>query len=177
MRGMPTALLALVSVAGVASAQMDQPVPRGARVRVTPSTPSRVVVGQLIAVSDSALVVRSRRSGNEIMIPRAEVLRLEVSRGTNRGESALRGALLGMVVGGVVGYARGNDHGCGGDSWFCFDRRETAVLGGFTGVATGSLVGVLIGSVERWRNVAVPMSLSVMPTGEGSMSIGGRIAF
>lgn len=175
MRAMSTALLALVSVAGVASAQMDQPVPRGARVRVTPSTPSRVVVGQLIAVSDSVLVVRSRRSGNEIMIPRAEVLRLEVSRGTNRGESALRGALLGMVVGGVVGYTRGNDH-CY-DSWFCFDRRGAAVLGGFTGVATGSLVGVLIGSVERWRNVAVPMSLSVMPTGEGSMSIGGRIAF
>lgn len=175
MRAMSTALLALVSLAGVASAQMDQPVPPGARVRVTPSTPSRVVVGQLIAVSDSALVVRSRRSGNEIMIPRAEVLRLEVSRGTNRGESALRGALLGMVVGGVVGYARGNDH-CY-DSWFCFDRRGAAVLGGFTGVATGSLVGVLIGSVERWRKVAVPMSLSVMPTGEGSMSIGGRIAF
>src|SRR5688572_31750361 len=98
MRAMSTVLLAaLLSVVGVASAQMDQPVSRGARVRVTPSTSSRVVVGQLIAVSDSVLVVRSRRDGNEIMIPRAEVLRLEVSRGTNRGESALRGALLGMV--------------------------------------------------------------------------------
>lgn len=174
MRAMSTALLALLSVAGVASAQMDQPVPRGARVRVTPSTPSRVVVGQLIAASDSGLVVRSRRGG-EIMIPRAHVLRLEVSRGTNRGESALRGALLGAVVGSVVGYYRGNDH-CY-DSWFCFDRRGAAVLGGFTGAATGSLMGVLIGSVERWRNVAVPMNLSVMPAGEGSMSIGGRIEF
>lgn len=99
------------------------------------------------------------------MIPRAEVLRLEVSRGTNRGESALRGALLGAVIGSVVGYYGGNDH-CA-DSWFCFDRRAAAVLGGFTGVATGGLIGVLVGSVERWRKVAVPMNLSVMPTGEG----------
>ena len=174
MRGMSTTLLALLSVVGVASAQMDQPVPRGARVRVTPATPSRVVVGQLVAISDSGLVVRSRR-GEEIMIPRSHVLRLEVSRGTNRGESALRGALLGAAIGGVVGYYRGNDH-CN-DSWFCFDRRSAAVLGGFTGAATGSLMGVLIGSVERWRSVAVPMNLSVMPTSEGSMAIGGRIAF
>ena len=176
MRGVSAALLALLSAAGVASAQMNQPIPRGARVRVTPSTPSRVVVGQLIALNDSALVVRSRRSGNEIMVPRAEVLRLEVSRGTNRGESALRGAVLGMAVGGAVGYGRGNEH-CSGDAWFCLDRQGAAMLGGFTGAAAGSLIGVLIGSVERWRNVAMPMGLSVMPTGEGSMSIGGRMAF
>ena len=170
MRAMSTALLALLSVVGVASAQAADGVPRGARVRVTPSTPSRVVVGQLIEASDSALVVRSRRGG-EIIIPRSNVLRLEVSRGTNRGESALRGALLGALIGGVVGYASGNDNG------YWVDKRGAAVLGGFTGAATGSLMGVLIGSVERWRNVAVPMDLSLMPTGEGSMAIGGRIAF
>ena len=174
MRAMSTALLALLSVAGVASAQMDQPVPRGARVRVTPSTTSRVVVGELIAASDSALVVRGQRGGH-IMIPRSHVLRLEVSRGTNRGESALRGALLGAVIGGVVGYYRGSDS-CS-DAWFCLHRPGAAVLGGFTGAATGSLMGVLVGSIERWRNVAVPVNLSVTPMGEGSMAIGGRIAF
>jgi hypothetical protein len=171
MRGMATALLALLSVVGVASAQTDQPIARGARVRVTPSAPSRRVVGQLIALSDSALVVRSRRGGTEILILRSKVLRLEVSRGTNRGESALRGALLGAIIGGVIGYASVTDESS------LLDRRGGAVIGGFYGVATGSLMGVLIGSVERWRNVAVPMSLSVMPTSEGSMSIGGRIAF
>lgn len=170
MRAISTALLALLSVVVVASAQTDQPVRRGARVRVTPTTPSPVVVGDLIAASDSALMVRSRR-GEAITIPRSDVLRLEISRGTNRGESALRGALLGAVIGGVVGYASGNDNA------YWVDRRGAAVLGGFTGVAIGSLMGVLIGSVERWRDAAVPMNLSVMPTREGSMSIGGRIAF
>ena len=170
MRGMSTALLALLSGVGVASAQMDEPIPRGTRVRVTPSTPSRVVVGELIAASDSGLVVRSRRGG-EIMIPRSEVLRLQVSRGTNRGESALRGALLGAVVGGAIGYVRGRNGG------YWFDQRGATVFGGFTGAATGSLMGVLIGSIERWRTVGVPMDLSLMPMGEGSMSIGGRIAF
>ena len=170
MRAMSTALLVLLSLVGVASAQMDQPVPRGARVRITPSTPSRVVIGELIAAGDSALVVRSRRGG-EIMIPRSHVLRLEVSRGTNRGYTALRGALLGAVIGGVVGYASGNDDG------YWVDKRGAALLGGFTGAATGSLMGVLIGSVERWRTVPVPMDLSLVPMGDGSMSIGGRIAF
>jgi hypothetical protein len=174
MRGMSTALLALLSVVGVALAQTDHPIARGARVRVTPSPPSRRVVGQLIAVSDSALVVRSRRGGNEIMILRSNVVRLEVSRGTNRAESALIGTLLGAVIGGVIGYASVSENSSFVEP---LEPRDGAVIGGFYGVVTGSLMGVLVGSVERWRNVAVPMSLSVMPTSEGSMSIGGRIAF
>jgi hypothetical protein len=130
-----------------------------------------VAVGQLIAVSDSALLVRLERYGGDISIPRSAVLRLEVSRGTSRGWSALRGALLGSVIGGVAGYYAGNDNG------YWVDRRGAAVLGGFAGAAGGALVGLVVGSFERWRDTAVPLGLSVVPTGEGSLSVGGRIAF
>jgi hypothetical protein len=171
MRATFTALLAVLSIIGAASAQTAQPIPRGARVRVTPATPSPVVVGELIAVNDSVLLVRRQRGSGDITIPRSAVLRLQVSQGTSRGTSALRGALLGSVIGGVVGYYSGNDNG------YWVDRRGAAVLGGITGVAGGSLIGLMVGSFERWRDTAVPMSFSVVPTGGQSPSIVGRIAF
>lgn len=176
MRAALTVLFAVVTAVGVASAQAADTVPRGTRVRVTPSTPSSVVVGDLIAVSDSALVIRTQGYRGDVTISRSAVMRLEVSRGTRRGTSAGWGALIGMGIGGLAGFAAGEDR-CGGDAWFCIKRPLGAVLGGVTGVATGSLIGLLVGSVERWRDSAVPMSLSVVPTGEGSLSIGGQIAF
>jgi hypothetical protein len=173
MKATATALLAALSVlvVGSAPAQAAQALPQGTRVRITPADPSPVIVGELIAVSDSILMVRRQRGAGDITIPRSLVQRLEVSRGTNRGARALRGALLGLVIGGVVGYASGNDNG------YWVDRRGAAVLGAATGVAGGSLIGLLVGSFERWRDTAVPISLSVMPTGGQSLSVGGRIAF
>jgi hypothetical protein len=171
MRATLTALLALLSVVGVVSAQTTQTLPRGARVRITPADPSPVIIGELLAVSDSTLMVRRQRAAGDITIPRYAVLHLEISRGTSRGMSALRGALLGSVIGGVVGYYSGNDNG------YWVDRQGAAILGGITGVATGSLIGLVVGSFERWEDAAVPMRLSVEPMGGGSLSIGGRIAF
>ena len=170
-----TALIAMLLLMGFASAQA-QAIPRGSRVRVTPMTPSPVVVGQLIAVSDSALVVRSQDHPRDVTIPRSAVVRLEVSHGTSRHTSAGWGALVGITIGGVAGYAAGQDS-CGSDAWFCIKRPVAAMLGGGTGMTAGILIGLLVGSVERWRDAAVPMHLSVVPTGEGSMAIAGRIAF
>ena len=168
MRATFSALLAVLSVVEVASAQ---PIPRGARVRVTPATPSPVVVGELIAVNDSALRVRRQRGSGDITIPRSAVLRLQVSRGTSRGTSALRGALLGSVIGGVVGYYSVTENSD------LVDQQAGAVIGVAYGAASGSLIGLLVGSFERWRDTAVPMSFSVVPTGGQSPSIVGRIAF
>ncbi len=171
MRAISMVLLALLAVVEVASAQTAQDLPRGARVRITPADPSPVIVGQLIAVSDSALMVRRQRGGGDITISRSLVQRLEVSRGTRRGANAGWGALLGLAIGGVVGYAAGNDNG------YWVDKRGAAVLGAVTGVVGGSVIGLLVGSFERWGDAAVPMRLSVVPMSEGSLSIGGRIAF
>ena len=175
MRAALTVLLAVVTAVGVASAQADT-VPRGTRVRITPSTPSSVIVGELIGASDSVLVVRTQGYRGDVTIARAAVMRLEVSRGTRRHTSAGWGALIGMGIGGLAGFAAGEDR-CGGDAWFCIKRPLAAVLGGATGVATGSLIGLIVGSFERWSDSAVPVSLSVAPTGGGSLSVAGRIAF
>jgi hypothetical protein len=176
MRAALTVLLAVVTAVGVASAQAADTVRRGTRVRITPSTPSSVIVGELIGASDSVLVVRTQGYRGDVTIARAAVMRLEVSRGTRGHTSAGWGALIGMGIGGLAGFAAGEDR-CGGDAWFCIKRPLAAVLGGATGVATGSLIGLIVGSFERWSDSAVPVSLSVAPTGGGSLSVAGRIAF
>ena len=174
MRATSTVLLALLSVVGVASAQADQTLPRGTRVRITPAPPARVVVGRLIAVTDSAFVVR--RDGADLTIPRSVIQRFEVSQGTSRRRSAGWGAYAGVVIGGAAGYASGADH-CGNDSWWCLERPGAALLGATTGLAAGALIGLGIGSFERWRDAAFPMSLSVVPMGGRSVSVTSRIAF
>ena len=176
MRAALTVLLAVVTAVGVASAQADT-VPRGTRVRITPSTPSSVIVGELIGASDSVLVVRTQGYRGDVTIARAAVMRLEVSRGTSKGASTATGMGLGAFAGGLIGLVWGKLKDCGGDSWFCFEDGAAAALGAATGAVTGTLIGVIVGSIERWRDSAVPVSLSVAPTGVGSLSVGGRIAF
>lgn len=178
MKATATALLAALSVlvVGSASAQTAQTLPRGARVRVTPLIPLPILVGELIAVSDSALVIRRQRGGGDISIRRTDVLSVELSRGTSHGSSAGRGALIGLLAGGAIGFAAGNDS-CGGDAWFCLNRPWAAGVGATTGVAAGSLLGFLVGFRERWQHTAVPMSLSVVPSAGESFSLVGRIAF
>jgi hypothetical protein len=175
MRATSTVLLALLSVIGVASAQTPQPVPRGARVRVTPADSSPRIVGQLIAVSDSTLLVRRQHGEGDITITRSRVHRLEVSRGTSRGRSAGRGALFGLVIGGLTGFAWGEAIDCRG--FWCFTGQAAAALGATTGVAAGSILGLVVGSFERWRDTDVPASLSIVPARDGSLAIVSRIPF
>ena len=175
MRATSTTLLALLSIAGVASAQSAQPVPTGARVRVTTASNPSAVIGELVAVNDSALSVRRQRDSGDVSIPRSLVHRLEVSRGTSRGASAGKGALIGLAIGGVVGLAAGED--CGSEDFVCFDRGATAAMGMTAGVSIGGLSGLVSGGAERWRDTAVPMSLSVVPTAARSVSIVSRIVF
>src|SRR5688500_16532492 len=144
-------LVAVFSVVAGASAQTGETLPRGARVRITPATPTPVIVGRLLAVSDSTLLVRRQRGKGDITIPRSAIQRLELSTGTRRGVNAGWGALIGLGVGGVVGY-----YSVGENPWW-FDRRGAAVFGGATGAAAGSLLGLVVGSFERWRDTAMPM--------------------
>ena len=175
MRATSTTLLALLSIVGVASAQPEQPIATGARVRVTTVNSPSAVIGELVAVNDSALLVRRHLDSSDVSIPRTLVHRLEVSRGTTRGASARKGALIGLAIGGVVGFAAGED--CSSEDFMCFDRGTTAAIGMMSGVSIGGLIGLVTGGAERWRDTAVPVSLSVAPTGGGSLSVAGRIAF
>ena len=177
MRAAFTVLFAVLSAIGVASAQGTDALPRGVRVRITPSTPSSVIVGELIGASDSVLVVRTQGYRGDVTIPRSAVMHIEVSRGTSRGASTAMGMGLGAFAGGLVGVVWGKLIDCGGDSWFCFEDGAAAALGAATGAVTGMLIGVIVGSFERWRDTAVPVRLSVAPTGDGALSVEGRITF
>lgn len=178
MRATSTALFAVLSVIAVATmpAQTVQPVTTGARVRITAANTSpAVIVGQLIAVSDSALLIRKQLDSGEVAVPRSSVTRLEVSQGTRRGATARTGGLIGLLIGGVLGYAAGDD--CNDTDWVCFDRSSTMAMGASSGAGLGLIIGFIAGSTERWRESGVPMQLSVAPTRVGSLSIIGRIAF
>lgn len=174
MRATFAVLLALLSVIGVASAQTAQTLPRGTRVRITPATPTQVVVGRLIAVTDSAVVVR--RDRGDLTIPRAEIQLVEVSRGTSRAASALWGALIGLGIGGGIGLA----------SWYTSNEPPNALVtsasqafavGGILGTPIGTIIGFAVGFRERWQDTAVPVDLSIVPTGGQSLAIAGRIVF
>lgn len=173
MRATSTVLLAL-SVVGVASAQTPQTLPRGTRVRITAAAPTQVVVGRLIAVTDSAVVVR--RDRGDLTIPRVEIQLVEVSRGTSRGASALWGALIGLGIGGGIGLA----------SWYTSNEGSNALVtsapqafavGAIYGTPIGTIIGFAVGFRERWKDTAVPVDLSIVPTGGQSFAIAGRIVF
>ena len=80
------------------------------------------------------------------------------------------------MIGGLAGYAVGEDR-CGSDAWFCFKRPAASVLGSITGVVTGTFIGLIVGSFERWGDAEVPMSLSLVPTRDGSLAIVSRVPF
>lgn len=173
MRATSTVLLALLLVVGVASAQTAKTLPRGTRVRITAAVP-RPLVGRLIAVTDSAVVVR-RDMGN-LTIPRAEIQRVEVSRGTSRAASALWGALIGLGIGGGIGLV----------SWYTSNEGSNALVtsatqafavGAIYGTPIGTIIGFAVGFRERWKDTAVPVDLSIVPTGGQSLAIAGRIVF
>ena len=177
MRAAMMILLAGVSAVGVASPQAADTVPRGTRVRVTPSTPSSVVVGELIEIRDSALVIRTQGYRGDVTIPRSAVMRLEVSRGTTRAASAGWGALIGLGVGGLLGVASWYRPQCGYDAWFCMTLPTAFAVGGILGTPIGTVIGFAFGFRERWKDAAVPVDLSIVPSGGQSLSIVGRVAF
>jgi hypothetical protein len=178
MRATFTLLAILLSVLSVASlaAQAEPPVPETQRVRITMATAApTVIIGDLIAVSDSGVSVRRQHDAGDITIPRALVHRLEVSAGFDHGASAKKGGVIGLLAGGVFGFAAGED--CTSEDFICFDRYETALAGAVVGAAIGGLLGFLSGGAERWRDADLPMRLSVVPSGGRSVSIMSRILF
>ena len=178
MRATFTALIALLSVVSVGSlpAQTAQQISTGTRVRITMATAKpTIIIGELVSASDSAVSIRRAPDSGEVSIPRYLVYRLQVSGGLSRAQNAKKAGVIGMVVGGIVGFAAGED--CGPDDFICFPRPVTGFAGAGLGAGVGMLIGFVGGRAERWKDTAVPMRLSVVPTGGGSVSIVSRIAF
>jgi hypothetical protein len=102
--------------------------------------------------------------------------RVEVSRGTSRAASALWGALIGLGIGGVIGVASWYTSNEPPNFWVT-SAPEAFALGGILGAPIGIIIGFAVGFRERWHDTAVPVDLSIVPTGRQSLAIAGRIVF
>ena len=155
----------LLGLVPALSAQRADSIAPGTRVRITlrstqPGTNPAVVIGPLVALRDSAISVRGDSAASDVIVPLAQVERLEMSY-RNRGASARNGGLIGLLVGGVLGYAAGSD--CTAESFICFDHTDTAMMGASAGAGLGLIVGYLAGGQERWRETTMPFRVSVTP--------------
>jgi hypothetical protein len=99
-----------------------------------------LLVGKLVASTDSTMSVQNDASTMLSTVPLWRVERLEVSDGSNRGQSELAGAFLGAGIGGLLGYVGGED--CPNEEWVCFSRDGTAAFGALLGAAVGTVVGL-----------------------------------
>ncbi|MGQ0712845.1 MAG: hypothetical protein ACT4PJ_03830 [Gemmatimonadaceae bacterium] len=174
-----TALLALARAASL-RAQADAARLVGARVRVAFTAPGsphgfHVVVGDLVAVTDSTLSIRPPGSTMHETISTSSVQGFEVRTGRDRGRGAGFGALIGLGSGLIIGYALGDD--CGPDEFICFDRDETMLGGGFVGAAIGGLIGLAVGRGDRWAVRSVPGRVSVVPLSGGGVRLGASLRF
>lgn len=155
----------LLGLTPALSAQRAESIAPGTRVRITlrttqPGPSPVIVIGPLVALRDSAISVRGDSALSDVIVPLAQVERLEVSY-RNRGASARNGGLIGLLIGGVVGYAAGSD--CSAESFICFDHTDTAMMGASAGAGLGLIVGYLAGGQERWRETTMPLRISVTP--------------
>lgn len=156
----------LLGLVPTLSAQRADSIAPGTRVRVTlrdtlaGGARPLVVIGPLVALRDSAISVRSDSTSSDVIVPLAQVERLEVSH-VDRGASARNGGLIGILIGGVIGYAAGGD--CTAESFICFDHTDTAMMGASAGAGLGLLLGYLAGGQERWRETTMPLRVSITP--------------
>jgi hypothetical protein len=135
----------------------------GARVRVTaPSLFGKRVVGTLVGLDEMTL--RLQREGKEPLdVPRASIVRVEVSRHRSRkSQGAQIGLLAGLGAAIAVGLATGekcdaivgDDFASRLDRAFCYDRGEMALLTGILTVPAGVVLGILSAPGEKWETSA-----------------------
>lgn len=157
--GSTTFLLLVTAVAGSSTAQMPSSAAsnREATIRtLRDSQMVRVVAaglgrqqGRVFQVGGTDLALA--REGGPLRVPSATVDSLWV-----RGSSMKRGAIVGGVAGGLVGLGVGllvNQTLCRASDSGCDDDHTTVLLtAGLGGLAAGTLVGALIGSViPKWQ--------------------------
>lgn len=144
-----------LGVPSLADAQFPAEVRPGIRVRVWVPEPTRqeegphrrqLLRGTVEAVDAGALRLRVPGTATSVAIPRANVRRLDVSRGVSRGASMVERA-----VGGAIVFALLNDPRRSGGPHYRTDWRAAGV-----GAAWGAGIGAVVGLTwpyERWHRV------------------------
>lgn len=175
-------LAALAVIEPLSAQQLPQPAP-GQRVRVTPAelgaTP---YVGELLVLSESALVVRQDSMHTRRFEP-SQVQRIEVSQGLR--SLTREGAGLGGIVGLVAGIAYGMHRSVcpeGATIGDCDIHRFAHSVGPATvGVLAGTLLGGAVGmmvKVEAWQTVSFDrLRAGVVPLPGGRVGLGASLVF
>jgi hypothetical protein len=148
----------LLAAPSLAVAQFPADVRPGTRVRVWIPEPARQEEGpnrrQLVRGTvesiDGGLRLRVPGAGGSLVIPRASVRRLDVSRGVSRGASMFERA-VGGAIGGAISFGSLNDPRNSTGPHYRTDW-EAAGVGAALGAGIGAAVG-LIWPYERWRRV------------------------
>jgi hypothetical protein len=159
MKHFAFASLILAASAVTAAAQFPERVQPGVRVRVwLPEKQQqengpwrrqllRATVGEV--ASDTLRLVVPGTAGS-LTVARADIRRLDISRGTSRGASAVERA-IGFAIAGAITAAIENDPG--GSEWPNYNRDwRAAEEGAKWGAAIGAVVGFVF-PTERWRRM------------------------
>lgn len=143
----------------------------GTRVRVTaPALAPKPLVGTIKKLSDDAIDLAVKGRDDVISVPRASVIRLEVSRGRNRGKGALIGGAALATVGIVWGAV--GCHGSEFPPWLC------ATILGVPGLVVGAGVGALVGSGEHWNELPSDrFRVTLAPTPGRGVALSMRFTF
>lgn len=147
----------------------------GARVRITTdSAPAWPVVGSLLSATRDSVRVRLLPSSEPTSLANERIQTLAVSAG--RHGHAVQGLIIGsasgLVIGAVGGYASGDDPP---QTFMGMTKGEKARLAaavlGVVGAGAGALIGHFV-KTEEWRTVALPVQVSIAPTGRGGITAG-----
>ena len=144
----------------------------GTRVRVTaPGIAPKPLVGTVRRLADDAIDLTVKGGDDVISVSRANVIKLEVSKGRNRSKGALIGGAAVAAVGAVVG-AVGCRDSSDLNSWIC-----GAVMGG-CGFALGGGVGAIVGSGDHWRELPSDrFRVTFTPTNGRGVGLSMRFTF
>ena len=153
-------LLAILLIAPrFVAAQLPAEVRPGARVRVWLPEPRRqepgperrqLIRGTVESTDGSILRLGLPGGSGTLTVPRASIIRLDVSRGVNRGASMVERA-AGGAIGGAVIFALMNDPRRKGGPHYNRDWRAAGV-GAEWGAGIGAVLG-LIFPHEQWKRV------------------------
>lgn len=152
-------IAALIVAPRFVAAQLPAEVRPGTRVRVWLPEPNRQMPGperrQLIrgtveSTDGSVLRLGLSSGSGTLTVPRASIIRLDVSRGVNRGASMIERAAGGAIAGAVT-FALMNDPRRRGGPHYNRDWRAAGV-GAEWGAGIGGALGLLFPH-EQWKRV------------------------
>jgi hypothetical protein len=138
----------------------------GDRVRYWESRSGRAIRATLVGARNDTLLLRLA-TDSLVYVPRAQLVRLDVSTGWHRspGLGALAGLGAGVLVGSVGGAMSGRKAGI----CQCVDRGKNAgagaLIGGLAGMVAGTVVGV---PRENWKAVDLLSLRQTTPLTSGS---------